>query len=1036
MTSERWQQVKQIFGEAMRLDAADRAAYLAETCAGDEDLRGEVEKLLNSYETDFLERPRSDDPAQAPLDQNPQLTSGQRLNQYEVLKPIGAGGMGMVYLAQDTRLRRRVALKLLPHQLIDNQEYLLRFEQEARAASALNHPNILTIHEIGESDSGTFIAAEFVDGQTLRQRMRDPMSLTDVLDVAIQTTSALAAAHRAGIVHRDIKPENIMIRPDGIVKVLDFGLAKALINRGSASDDDFTRPMLRTTPGLVMGTINYMSPEQARGLPVDARTDIWSLGVVLYELVAGRKPFSGDTTSDVIAEILRTRPLPLKEIAPETPDELQQIVNGMLQAEKEMRYQNANDLLNDLQGLRDELKYSARRERDSIQSGEQSQKETATVTDSAATRVSSRAQNLTAKLSSRRRLAIIFLGAFAVLFAIGILSSRFLFSNSRAIALTDKDTILITDFTNSTGDSVFDGTLKRGLALQLGQSPFLNIFPDVNVRETLRQMEQPQDQRITVEIGREICERNNLKALIAGSIAPFGSHYVITLEAINAKSGEVFERAQEEAGSKEAVLSTLSKAASEIREKLGETLSSIQKSDIPLFQLTTTSLEALQSFALAFDLSNRGKYFDSIPLFRHSTELDPNFGYGYSLLAGNYAIINDTGRSAENAAKAFALKDRATDREKLYITGAYYTYSEGDLDKAIETFGISRQSYPNDFRPSGNISLDYLLEGQFDKTVDFAKESIGFNPNISAWHVTLGTALLRLDRYAEAKDVFEKALQRGLDDTRLHSGLYALGFINHDEAGMQKQLDWSRGQPDEYVAVDWQANVFAHKGQWRQTQAFSSRSIELATHADIKGVAARYAAEQALRAAVLGHCEAVSGLVSQSLALQRNAVSLPRAALALALCGQSSQTQPLIDELSKQHPRNTLVNGLWLPTIRAALEIQRGNTSGAIEQLQPALRYEAAAEFWPQYIRGLALLKMNNAAEAAGEFQKIIDRRGQAPLSILYSLAKLGLARAAAATGESAKSRQSYEDFLTTWKDADSDLSLLKQARDEYGKLK
>jgi tetratricopeptide (TPR) repeat protein len=932
---------------------------------------------------------------------------GTRIGRYEIVAPLGAGGMGDVYLANDVTLGRRVALKFLPAEVANDPDRLRRFEQEARAASALNHPNIVTIHETGEADGRRFIATEFVEGQTLRQRMRADVSIGEVLAIAEQVASALGAAHDAGIVHRDIKPENIMLRPDGYVKVVDFGLAK-VADGGSAAPGDETRADVHTRAGVVMGTVAYMSPEQARGLPVDARGDFWSLGVVLYELVARRPPFGGATATDTLAAILTATPAPLGRVVPECPPELQRIILKLLRADREARYQAARDLLVDLKALRSELEFAAK---------------AGGVGSAGAGVVLSARVVRSPRLDWRvgvAALAIVAIGVAAWVY--------FVAAGHRPSALTSRDAVLIADFDNPTGDAVFDGTLKQGLVMQLQQSPFLTVFPDASVRETLRQMQRPEDARITVAIGRDVAQRRDLKALIAGSIAALGSHYVITLRAITARTGDELASSQREAENKEQVLKALSAAATEMREHLGESLSSIHQSDVPLYQWTTSSLEALQSFARAFDRSNRGKYFESIPLFRHATELDPDFAYAYSILAGNYTIINEPGLAAANAAKAFARRDRVTEREKLYITGIYDYFTLGDLDQGIEQLGVYQRSYPDDFRPPGNLSLAYLWLGQFDKAIDAAQTSVRLNPNISAWQVTLGTALLRLNRYDEASGIFAGAVSHGLDDVRLHGGLYTTAAIRGDGAAMQQQVDWARGQPNEYAAIDWQTETLAASGRWRQAQEMSRQAIELATRPDARGLAARYAAEQALRAAVIGRCDQADASAAQSVALERNPVSLPRATLALALCGRSDRAQALVSEMAKQYDRNTLVNGLWLPTIRAALAVERG-PAAAVDQLQPVLRYDAAGEFWPQYVRGLAFLRLRQGPDAAAEFQKIRDCRGQAPMSILYPLASLGLARAAGVGGDPAKGGPAYEEFLAAWKDADPDVPVLREAR-------
>ena len=577
--------------------------------------------------------------------------------------------------------------------------------------------------------------------------------------------------------------------------------------------------------------------------------------------------------------------------------------------------------------------------------------------------------------NSRRKKVSLRLVAAGVVAALAL--SGFFYSR-RAQALTDKDTILLTDFVNTTGDAVFDGTLRQGLAVQLGQSPFLNLFPDARVRQTLRLMGRSLDERVTTEIGREICERQGLKALIAGTVAQLGSHYVITLEAVNGRSGESLAREQLEAESKEEVLKVLSRAATELREKLGESISSIQKFDAPL-ELTTSSLDALKAYTLGFEWSSKGKWLEAIPFYKRAVELDPNFAYAYSGLAVHYANTDQLGLAAESAEKAFALRARVSELEKLRISSFYYAFVTGEIDKGIEVLELYKQTYPRDSVAPTNLSVNYLLIGQFEKAVTEAREALRLNSRATGY-ANLGKAFIGLNRYAEAVTVFEQAFQKKLDTTHFRWGLYTIAFINGDAAAMQRQLDWAKGQPDEYEALDWQTGAAAFAGQWRRSQDFSRRSIDLAARSDAKEVAAQYAAEGALRGAVFGQCAQAKTSAAQSLALKRNQVSSTRSSLALALCGDAAHAQSLVDELTRRYPKDTRINGIWLPLIRAALELQHSSAAQAIELLQPATRYEAAAEFCPQYVRGLAYLKLSKAMEAAAEFQKILDHRGQAPL--------------------------------------------------------
>ncbi len=1036
MTPERYQEVGQLYRAALEVDADQRAAFLAEASSGDEALRQEVESLLGyvAQPGGLIDQPALEVVAQAlaPALQNEPATIQfkQNIGHYRLLSVLGKGGMGEVYLGEDTQLKRKVALKLLPAEFTADPERVRRFAREARTASALNHPNILTIHEIGAVENTHYLVTEYVAGETLRQRMvRTPaLSLMATLDLSIQIAAALSAAHEAGIVHRDIKPENVMVRPDGLVKVLDFGLAKLIEIRNAdcglrneeaeslrQSPSDNPQSEIRipqsTLPGLVMGTPRYMSPEQARGEKVDARTDLFSLGVMLYEMVAGRAPFVGATTSEVIAAILRDDPVPLTADA---PPELRHLLHRCLQKKRDERYPTAQALLTDLKRLQRQV------ERANTAITQPQPHSTNQLTPAPARR----------KLWHRRK----WLAVCAVAMILSLAAAWFYFH--RSPALTSKDTVLLADFDNKTGDDIFDATLKQGLATQLEQSRFLNVFPEVRVQQTLRQMERSSGTRVTTAVAQEICERQNLKAFIAGAIAPLGSHYVITLAALRGNNGEELTRTQTTAASKEQVLHALSEAAAQLRAQLGESLSSIQQSDQPLEQATTSDLRALKAYSEGSALMTSGHFVEALPFVRRAAELDPQFAAAYSYLTILCLVTEQPEAAAAYAAKTFQLfqekaaqsKDSASELARLNTTGWYHRLVTGNQSKQLESLLPLRQLAPRSAPAQSDLGASYHFIGQSEQALVPLHEAIRLNRNFAAPYRVLAQALIRLNRFAEAQDTLTQALQLKLEFTEYHTQLYQLAFIGGDAAGMQQQLAWARSQPDEYVALDWQTGAAAFAGQWRQAQDFSRRAIELAARSDNQEVAAKYATEQALRSAVLGNCQKSGISAAQGLAFGRGRLPLARAALALALCGAASQAQTLADELAKRFPEDTLSQEVWLPAIRAALSLQRGvsgnGAAQAMEQLRNTSRYEAAAEFWPQYLRGQAYLKLGQGAEAAAEFQQILAHRGYAPLSVLYPLAQLGLARAT-------QSRKAYDDFLSSWKESEVDLPLLRAARNE-----
>jgi len=821
------------------------------------------------------------------------------ISHYRILEKIGSGGMGDVYLAEDTRLGRRVALKVLSSQFARDDERLLRFEQEARAASALNHPNIITIHEVGHESDTRFIATEVIEGETLRQRIaRGKMSLRDVLDVAIQTAGALEAAHKVGIVHRDIKPENIMLRPDGYIKVLDFGIVK-LTERfaeqrfgGSETMDEQTVILVQTESNVVMGSPSYMSPEQARGLSVDARTDIFSLGVVIYEMVAGKRPFEGETLSDVIVSILDRSYVPLSRHSEQVPETLELIVAKALHKDREERYQSAKELLQDLRALKQRVEFENELERSindkSVFTSRYTQATIATAKTEAISsgeleaRKTSSAEYIITEIRQHKRAAAIILISFA------LAAAALWYYLRKTSVLTERDTVLIADIVNTTGDPVFDGTLKQALAVQLEQSPFLNIFSDDRVRETLRYMSRSPDERLTKELAREVSRRQGLKALLTGAISSLGSNYVISLEAMNPFTGDVIAREQVEAESKEQVLRSLGSAASKLRERLGESLRTIERYDAPIEQATTSSLEALKAFSMGNEQHNKARYLEAIPFYLRAVELDKDFALAYTRLAVAYDNTRQQELASEMATKAFELRERVSEREKLYISWRYYSSATRELEKAIEVLELWKQTYPRDTEPYNTLANSYIQIGQFERATAEAREAIQLNPNRPQPYSNLALAFICTGRLDDAKRVYEQAFAQGLDSTSFHSGLYWISLMEGDPETMQKQVDWMSGRSNEYESIDWQAKTATFWGQFQKARALSERAASLAEQNNVREIASQYALRAVLREAVAGKCDRPKERVAEALKIARN-TSTVEAAITLALCGELSQ---------------------------------------------------------------------------------------------------------------------------------------------------
>src|SRR5271165_1139648 len=967
------------------------------------------------------------------------------ISHFRIVQKLGAGGMGVVYKALDTRLDRAVALKFLPDGMVQDSQALERFRREAHAASALNHPGICTIYDIGEQDHRPFIAMEFIDGETLRQYIHgQPLPLARILDLGIQIADALDVAHAEGIIHRDIKPSNVFITKRGQAKVLDFGLAKLVpkdMLQLSPEDSSAARATHDSVSvvGIISGTPAYMSPEQVRGDDLDRRTDIFALGLLLYEMATGRQAFNGRTGGAIIEAILTRTPVTVRTVNPQIPHELEEIINKCLEKDRNQRYPTAGAVRADLQQLK----------RDS-----ESGQITATIT---AMPAKATAATVTPAVTTPPAVSVVtvgegrfgwkaFAGGAALTVALMAAVGGWFYNTRRAHALTQMDTIVLADFVNKTGDPIFDDTLRQGLAAQLQQSPFLSIVSEQRIQQTLRLMGQSPQSKLSVALAADICQRTGSKAYLSGSISSLGSQYVINVSAVNCRTGDTLAQEQVTANGKENVLKALGESSTKIREKLGESLKTVQNLDTPIEQATTPSLEALQAFTLGRKtLQNNADFTAAVPLFERSIQLDPNFAMAYATLGTTYHNLGEKILAAEDTRKAYERRTRVSEWERFYIESHYYHFVTGDLEKARQSYELWGQIYPREEVVPTNLGNIYQMLGQYDKSLGEFQVAQRLSPADSLVLGNLVMGYVRLNRLDKAIATANDAIARNLDSGDLRANLYEIGFLKGDEHRMSEQVVWSVGKPGkENVMLYLEAGTAAYAGKLKVARDLSRQAAISASRAGEKEMAAGCESAAALWEALYGNPVEVQQRVKATLAESNGRDAEYAVALALAIIGDSTLARALTDDLAKRFPEDTVVRFNYLPTVEAQLALNTSNNyAKAIQVLNVTSLYElgvpGSETFWnnlyPVYVRGQALLASREGTRAAAEFQKILNWPGVVVIEPIGALAHLGLARAYVLQGDTMKAKAAYQEFLTLWKDADPDVPILIEAKTEYAKL-
>jgi serine/threonine protein kinase/Flp pilus assembly protein TadD len=970
---------------------------------------------------------------------------GKKVSHYRVIQFLGGGGMGVVYKAEDLKLGRQVALKFLPSELSKDPKALERMQREARAASSLDHPNICAIYELGEHEGQPFIVMQLLEGRTLREWIESGSDLrtSEGLNIAIQIADGLHAAHQKGIVHRDIKPANIFVTNRVEGKILDFGVAKVLgpdPPRQGAQADTTDKTGVHaghpeasaTQTNDSLGTPSYLSPEQLRGETLDARTDLFSFGLILYEMATGRKAFPGNNTTLIREAVEHQAIVPASQFRSEIPAKLETLIHKAVEKDRESRYQSAADIRRDLQEIKNELEEHAR-----SASGKYAAQ---TVPDSGASHETpvTAVHGAERESGARRRLA--WVAVVMVVAAAGLIAGAMYWSHRQKTALNAEDAIVVGDFANSTVDPIFDSTLKTALTVTLRQSPFLNILREGKISSTLKLMTLAPTTALTPTIASEVCQRSGSKAYVTGVVGSLGTQYVVGLTAVNCRTGDTLAQEQVTAANKEQVLPALGDAATKLRSELGESLTTVQKFDVPLIEATTSSLEALRNFTEGTKVWNTKGDAEAIPYFKRAIELDPKFAGAFVALGTVYENLGRLNLAAEHMTNAYQLRDRASERERLSIVAHYYRGVTDELEKGIPVYLQWQAEYPLDPTPRTNLGTIYGELGQHENALAQYQNAFRVESNGVLIYEDIALENCSLDRLDEASAWVQKAFAHGFEDPTLHGLVAQIAILRGDSATIQQEMAWAAGKPGiEDAFLGAQSDLETMAGHLAKGGELTHRAVESAIQSGSKEMAGIWEVEGALHEAEVGNREEAVREAELALALSQDRPTRFLAGMAFARAGKEARAKAISGQLDHDYPSSTMMQSYWLPSIRAAMQLNRGDAAQALQLLQPTFSHEwSTAEPWsalyPTYLRGQAFLRERQGEAAVAEFQKMLDHR-QLNITVTQSVAYLQLGRAYALSGDMSKAKSAYETFLALWKDADSGLPILKEARAEYAKL-